>query len=87
MGFRKQIDRLDQSENFAQRINKASTLLAKQRGFVPVIGIGFLFVGIVLLLVNVFVSLQWLQFIGILLQGLGTLATLIGLLLAEPLGR
>lgn len=78
--------RLDRSKKFSRRIEDASRWLSKRRGVVPVAGIGIVTVGVALLLVNVFVDIRLLEFTGILLQGVGTLTALIGLLLIEPLG-
>jgi hypothetical protein len=44
-------------------------------------------VGWLFLLINVFVNTAWLEFPGVFLQGLGILAALVGMLLAEPLGK
>ena len=79
--------RIDESPTLNQLIKFLSNSLAQQRGLVPVIGVGLVMIGWILLLVNVFIESRWLEFPGILLQGLGVMAALIGLLLAEPLGK
>lgn len=82
--MRKQLDR---SKLLSNIISFMSNSLAKQQGLVPVIGISLFIIGLILLLINVFVSVRILEFLGILLQGFGVLAALIGLLLTEPLGK
>jgi hypothetical protein len=78
---------LDRSTLLSNAISFLSNSLARQRGLVPVIGISFIAVGFILLLMNVFVGAAVIEFFGILLQGTGILLALIGLLLAEPLGK
>jgi len=79
--------RIDQSPTLNQLIKWLSNSLARQRGLVPIVGVALVLVGWLLLLVNVFFDSRWLEFPGVLLQGLGILAALVGLLLAEPLGK
>lgn len=78
--------RLDRSPAVASLIKTLSNKLAQQRGLIPVVGIGLALLGYICLTVNVFVNQQLLELAGLLLQGIGILAALIGLLLAEPLG-
>ena len=82
--MRKQID---ESKILGQLIKFLSNSLARQRGLVPVIGIGLVVVGLLVLLLNVIVDVAVVEFIGLLLQGVGVIAALAGLLLAEPLGK
>jgi hypothetical protein len=79
--------RIDESPAISQFIRLVSNSLAQQRGLVPVVGVGLVVFGWLLLLVNVFVGSLWLEFPGVFLQGLGIIAALVGLLLAEPLGK
>ncbi|MEL6148206.1 MAG: hypothetical protein AAFV33_24755 [Chloroflexota bacterium] len=70
-----------------QLIDTLSDRVAERLGLIPVTGIIIALVGFILLLANVFVDTRWLEFPGVLLQGLGIITSLIGLLLAEPLGK
>lgn len=79
--------RIDESPTLNHLIKLLSNALAQQRGLVPLVGAGLVLVGWLLLLVNVFVESRWLEFPGVFLQGVGMLAALVGLLLAEPLGK
>lgn len=79
--------RIDQSPFLANLIKFLSNALAEQRGLVPILGVIVAIVGLIILLVNVFLDVKVIAFIGILLQGVGLIASLIGLLLAEPLGK
>ncbi len=78
---------LDESKILGRLIKLLSNSLAQQRGLVPVIGVGLVVVGLIVLLVNVFVDVAVVEFIGVLLQGVGVITALVGLLLAEPLGK
>jgi len=78
---------LDQDEGLSELIRNLSNGLAKQQGLIPVIGIAAAVLGLLFLLANVFVGNSLLAFLGILLQGGGIIAALIGLLLIEPLGQ
>jgi hypothetical protein len=64
-----------------------STLLAKQRGLPVVIGIALVIVSFVVQVIDVYVQSQLLNLIGVVSLHVGLLAALIGLLLAEPLGK
>ncbi|MEM6283353.1 MAG: hypothetical protein AAF787_14255 [Chloroflexota bacterium] len=79
--------RLDEAKWLNRLITTLSDRVTAQLGLIPVIGIAVTLVGFILLLVNVFADTWWLEFPGVLLQGLGIIVSLIGLLLAEPLGK
>jgi hypothetical protein len=78
---------IDRSPGLAKLIANLSSLMAKQRGLPVVIGIALVIVSLVVQLLNVVVHSPVLEAIGIIVQHVGILAGLIGLLLAEPLGR
>jgi hypothetical protein len=80
----KQIDR---SPRLAKLIEYMSTLMAKQRGLPVVIGIVLVIVSFVVQAIDVYVQSQLLALIGVATLHIGILAALIGLLLAEPLGK
>lgn len=80
-------DRLDRSKRLGQAIRFLSSSLSELRGLVPLIGILFVFIGFVSLMIDAFAGLQWLYILGLLLQNIGILIALVGLLLSEPLGK
>ncbi len=79
--------RIDQSPGLAKFIAGLSEFMAKRRGLPVIIGIGLVIVSFVLQLFDVYSTSQLLHLIGVITQNLGILIALIGLLLAEPLGR
>jgi len=79
--------RIDRSARLAKLIEFMSSFLAKQRGLPVVVGIALVVVGFLLQLVNVYARLQFLELVAIIAQNVGILAALIGLLMAEPLGK
>ena len=80
----KQIDR---SPRLAKLIEYMSSLMAKQRGLPVVFGIVLVVVSFFVQIVDVYVQSQLLELIGVIALHIGVLAALIGLLLAEPLGK
>jgi len=80
----KQIDR---SQWLARLIEYMSTLLAKQRGLPVVVGIALVIVSFVVQIIDVYAQSQLLDLIGVISLHVGVLVALIGLLLAEPLGK
>lgn len=79
--------RIDESSWLANRIASLSEFMAKRRGLPVVIGIGLIIVSFVLQLVDVYATSQTLHLIGVITLNLGILISLIGLLLADPLGK
>ena len=80
----KQINR---SQKLARLIEYMSTLLAKQRGLPVVVGIALVIVSFIIQVVDVYAQSELLNLIGVMSLHVGVLAALIGLLLAEPLGK
>ena len=78
---------VDRSPRLAKMIANLSTLMARQRGLPVVIGIGLIILSLIVQLINVAVHSPILQAVGIIMEHGGILAGLIGLLLAEPLGK
>ena len=78
---------VDRSPRLAKFIANLSSLMARQRGLPVVIGIALIILSLVVQLLNVVVHSPILQAIGIIAEHVGILAGLIGLLLAEPLGK
>ncbi len=79
--------RVDQSRRLARLIEFVSSFLARRRGLPVVIGIALVIVSFVFQLVNVYVRSQFIELVTIIAQNVGILTALIGLLLAEPLGK
>lgn len=78
--------RIDGSKFLIQMLERLSDWLAARRG-VPIIGGLVLFViGSVLQLINVAVDSTMIEVVHILLQNLGVIAALVGILLLQPLG-
>lgn len=79
--------RIDQSPALARLIERLSTFLARRRGLPVVIGILLVIVSFVLQVIDVYAVSPPLRLIAVILQNAGILMGLIGLLLAEPLGK
>jgi hypothetical protein len=71
----------------ARWIERLSTFLSRRRGLPVVVGILLVVISFVLQLLDVYVVSQTLHFFAVVLQNVGILVALIGLLLAEPLGK
>jgi hypothetical protein len=78
---------IDRSSALSRLIERASTLLAKQRGLPVVIGVLLVIVSFVCQLVNVYADTKALEAIGVIALHVGILTALISLLLAEALGK
>jgi hypothetical protein len=78
---------LDQSPHLSKLISRISTLLAKQRGLPVVIGIVVIVVGFGFQLIAAYTGSRLLDILGLIAHNLGVLIALIGLLLADPLGK
>ena len=79
--------RIDESSWLASRIASFSEFMAKRRGLPVVIGIGLVIISFVLQLVDVYATSPTLHLISVITLNVGILAALIGLLLADPLGK
>lgn len=78
---------IDQSAWLSRLIERMSTLLARQRGLPVLIGIVFVVLSLFIQTLNIYVQSNWLELVGIILIHMGVLTGLVGLLLAEALGR
>lgn len=78
---------IDQSSSLARLLVWFSEFMAKRRGLPVVIGIGLVIISLIIQVVSVNNGSKSLQLAGVIIQHVGILAALIGLLLAEPLGR
>lgn len=79
--------RIDESQWLASQIERLSNVLARRRGLPVVIGIILIVASLVLQTIDTFSPSEALKFVGLLSLHLGLLGALIGLLLAEPLGK
>lgn len=79
--------RIDESKLLIRLLTRLSALLARQRGLPIVIGIVLVIVSFFLQVVDVFASSQALDLLGVIVQHVGILIALIGLVLATPLGK
>lgn len=79
--------RLDESPLLARLIATLSEFMAKRRGLPIVIGIGLVVIGFILQLIEVYSNSQLLRLVSVIVQNVGILTALIGLLLSEPLGK
>jgi hypothetical protein len=81
------LKRIDRSPWLSKLLEKTSNLLAKQRGLPVVIGIALVIIGFVLQAANVYLESKGIQLVGVVMHNGGVLIALIGLLLANPLGK
>lgn len=79
--------RIDESSWLANRIASFSEFMAKRRGLPVVIGIGLIIISFILQLIDVYATSQALHLVGVITLNVGILAALIGLLMADPLGK
>ncbi len=79
--------RIDRSPRLAKLIEFLSTFMAKRRGLPVIIGVVLVIVSMFVQTINVYAQVQFLDLVGIVSLHVGILAALIGLLLAEPLGK
>ena len=79
--------RVDQSTLFNRIIKQLSSVLARQRGLPIVIGIIFVLVSFVIQLINTANPQPAVSALGVIFLHVGVLVALIGILLAEPLGK
>ncbi|MEZ4666931.1 MAG: hypothetical protein R3E39_03245 [Anaerolineae bacterium] len=79
--------RIDESTWLANRIASFSEFMAKRRGLPVVIGIALVIISFMIQLIDVYATSQLLHLIGVITLNVGILTSLIGLLLADPLGK
>jgi vacuolar-type H+-ATPase subunit I/STV1 len=79
--------RIDESRFLSRFLEGLSNTLAKQRGLPVIIGIILVVISFIVQAVNVYANSQTLELIGVVVQHLGLLLALVGLLLAEALGE
>lgn len=79
--------RLDRSRVLSSVLDRISSFLSRQSGVPVIIGIALVFLGMIAQVVGLLGGVMALAVVGILLNGIGTLTALIGLLLGAPFGR
>lgn len=79
--------RIDKSKFLSKLFDQLSGLLARQRGLPVVMGIGLIVIALLFQVVNFFWPAPLFEFLAIVLNSIGVIAALVGLLLATPLGR
>ena len=79
--------RIDRSPSLAKFIAFISEFLAKRRGLPVILGIGLVVLSFALQLIDEYAQSRMLHLLGIVFQNLGIIVALVGLLLAEPLGK
>jgi hypothetical protein len=78
---------IDRSERLLRFVKSLSSALARYRGLPVVIGIIFVIIAFAIQIINVYADSQLLELLGVIVQYVGLLTALIGLLLADPLGK
>jgi len=78
---------IDRSPALAKLIASLSEFVAKRRGLPVVLGIVIVTVSFAIQLLDVYSESKALHLIGVITHNVGVLTALIGLLLAEPLGK
>jgi hypothetical protein len=81
------LKRIDQLPALNKLLARLSNLMARQRGLPVVIGIFLVVISFGLQLINVYPENKAIEFAGIITHNAGVLIALLGLLLANPLGR
>lgn len=79
--------RIDRSPRLARLIAFLSEFLARRRGLPVVIGITLIIVSFILQIVETYSPSTGLHLLAVVIQNVGILTALIGLLLAAPLGK
>ena len=79
--------RIDESGWLAKRIASLSEFMAKRRGLPVIIGIVLIIISFVVQLIDIYAVSQPLRLFGVITLNVGILISLIGLLLADPLGK
>lgn len=81
------LKRIDRSAFLSRLLVGLSNLLAKQRGLPVVLGITLILISFALQVLDVYTENKLIELVGVITHNLGVLIALLGLLLANPLGR
>lgn len=81
------MQKLDQSPALIRLLNRTSTLFARRRGLPIIVGIVLIAISLLLGLLNLNAQSSVLSAIYLVTHHVGIIISLIGLLLAQPLGN
>lgn len=81
------LKRFDESPTIARLFEGLTAALAKRRGLPVVIGVVFVVISLILQSVFVFTRSPVVELLGVIALHVGILSALLGLVLAEALGR
>ncbi len=79
--------RIDQSSRFARMLESLSSGLAKRRGLPIIIGIGLVIVAFIAQILNLLAPAALWEWVWAITLHVGLITALIGIVMAEPLGR
>lgn len=79
--------RIDESPFLVKLLARVSNYLARRKGLPILVGVLLILLATILELVNIAVASSVLEVVHVLLHGGGLLLSLVGVLLAEPLGK
>lgn len=79
--------RFDRSYVVAKLIASVSEFVARRRGLPVVIGIAIVLLSFIIQLIDTYIPSRFLHVMGIITQNVGILTALVGLLVAEALGK
>lgn len=78
---------IDRSPRLSRFIESLSEFMAKRRGLPVVLGIGLIVISFLLQILDVYTESKLLHLASVITLNVGILASLIGLLLSDPLGK
>lgn len=79
--------RIDQSSRFGRMLESLSSGLAKRRGLPIIIGIGLVIMAFVAQILNLIAPSNFWEWVWAITLHVGLITALIGIVVAEPLGR
>jgi len=79
--------RLDESPLLLRIVTNTSNFIASRKGFLPILGISFVILGLVFQIADVFTESAIIALISVITHNVGVLIALIGLSLIIPFGR
>jgi len=79
--------RLDRSPAIARFFERFTSTIARQKGLPVLLGVGLVFISLILQSINVYVESKPIELIGVIILHAGIIIALLGILLADALGR
>lgn len=79
--------KIDESRYLIKYLQRLSGFLARNRGLPIIIGIVLIIAGFIIELINVQAASPTLNTLHIILQNVGLISALIGIILTEPIGQ